>query len=115
MKPRIVSQLMLGICRRRPLAFALWLVGSLFAAHAAEFKPTSFLAQHCTECHDAQTKKGNLDLTALRPDFADAENFARWVKLHDRVQSGEMPPAKKPRPATSAGADRKSTRLNSSH
>ena len=104
MKPRIVSQLMLGICRRRPLAFALWLVGSLFAAHAAEFKPTSFLAQHCTECHDAQTKKGNLDLTSLKPDFTDPENFARWVKLYDRVQSGEMPPAKKPRPATSAVA-----------
>ena len=64
----------------------------------------SFFTKHCVECHDADTKKGNLDLTALRPDFADAENFARWVKLHDRVQSGEMPPAKKPRPATSAGA-----------
>ena len=42
--------------------------------------------------------KGGLDLTALKPDFADAENFARWVKVHDRIESGEMPPKKKPRP-----------------
>ncbi|MSU27710.1 MAG: DUF1587 domain-containing protein [Pedosphaera sp.] len=81
----------------------LFLCGVLWAdltatATAAEFKPASFFAQHCTECHDAETKKGNLDLTSLRPDFAEAENFARWVKVHDRIESGEMPPPKKARP-----------------
>ena len=81
----------------------LFLCGVLWAdltatATTAEFKPASFFAQHCTECHDAETKKGNLDLTSLRPDFAEAENFARWVKVHDRIESGEMPPPKKARP-----------------
>ncbi len=65
---------------------------------AAELPPKIFFAKHCAECHDAETKKGNLDLTSLKPDFADAENFARWVKVHDRIASGEMPPKKKARP-----------------
>ena len=46
-------------------------------ASAAEKSVEPFLAKHCVECHDAETKKGNLDLTSLQPDFADAENFAR--------------------------------------
>ena len=72
---------------------------SAFNGFAAEFLTKVFFTQHCTECHDTETKKGNLDLTALKPDFADAENFARWVKVHDRIESGEMPPKKKTRPS----------------
>ena len=76
------------------------LLGSLLPGTpgcAAELAP--FLARHCVECHDADTKKGNLDLTSLPSATAGAEAFARWVKVHDRIQSGEMPPKKKARPA----------------
>lgn len=69
----------------------------LFSSHASE--PAEFFESHCTSCHDAETHKGNLDLTGLKQDFANPENFARWVKVHDRIKSGEMPPKKKPRPA----------------
>jgi len=65
---------------------------------AVHGEPAAFFDKHCTSCHDAETKKGGLDLTSLKRDFADAENFARWVKVHDRIESGEMPPKKKPRP-----------------
>ena len=69
------------------------------SAQAASSAPLqSFFTKHCTECHDKDTQKGNLDLTALKPDLADVENFARWVKVHDRIESGEMPPKKKARP-----------------
>src|SRR6185436_12837852 len=61
-----------------------------------------FLEQYCTECHDAETKKGGLDLTALRFDLANPTNFSTWVLLHDRVKNGEMPPKKKPRPDAAA-------------
>jgi len=61
--------------------------------------PAAFFEQHCVKCHDAEVQKGNLDLTALKADYTNAENFARWVKIHDRIQSGEMPPKKEPRPA----------------
>ncbi len=60
--------------------------------------PAKFFEAHCTSCHDADAKKGGLDLTALKFDPTDAENFARWVKIHDRIAAGEMPPKNKPRP-----------------
>ncbi|MBY0231524.1 MAG: hypothetical protein K2W96_19740 [Gemmataceae bacterium] len=48
-----------------------------------------FLDKHCSGCHSAETRKGGLDLS--RP--LDA---ARWVRVHDRLAAGEMPPGKKP-------------------
>ncbi len=66
----------------------------------AELPPQThaFMEKHCVECHDAETKKGGLDLTALDADLNDAVKFRTWVAVHDRVRDGEMPPAKKPRP-----------------
>src|SRR6185436_4456625 len=63
-------------------------------------KNREFLEKHCFECHDAEVKKGGLDLTALKFDPANSTNFSAWVLIHDRVTKGEMPPKKKPRPAT---------------
>ena len=73
---------------------------SLLAVRLHAAAPAAFIEQHCTKCHDEDTKKGNLDLTALKPDYSDPEIFAKWVKVHDRIQSGDMPPKKeKKRPA----------------
>ena len=58
----------------------------------------AFLSATCFECHDADTKKGSLDLTSLAFAPDDANNVATWVKVHDKVRAGEMPPLKKPRP-----------------
>lgn len=60
--------------------------------------PNAFIEQHCADCHDATDKKGGLDLTALKADFTNAENFVRWVKVHDAIAGGGMPPKKKARP-----------------
>ncbi|HEV3027845.1 MAG TPA: DUF1587 domain-containing protein, partial [Planctomycetota bacterium] len=57
-----------------------------------------YLERYCVECHDSETKKGNFDLTALKVDYSNPENFARWVKVYDRLEAGEMPPKKKPAP-----------------
>ena len=59
----------------------------------------AFLEKHCIECHDAETKKGDLNLTALKLDLAQPLNFLDWARVHDRVKAGEMPPPKKARPA----------------
>ena len=72
------------------------------AAFAVEVPTKKLFAQHCTECHDADSKKGNLDLTSLQPESADAENFARWVKVHDRIAADDMPPLNRARPAAAA-------------
>lgn len=59
---------------------------------AAQLRP--FLDAHCMSCHDAEAKKGGLDLTAPI-DWAKADDRARWVRVHDRVAKGEMPPGKR--------------------
>ncbi len=79
----------------RPILASVLACAIFQSAHA---EPAAFFEKHCTECHDKDTQKGNLDLTSLKRDFADTENFARWVKVHDRIESGEMPPKKKARP-----------------
>ena len=72
-----------------------------------------FVEQYCVECHDADTKKGGLDLTALKFDPANSTNFSKWVLVHDRVGNGEMPPKKKPRPdSTEAEAFTRSLALS---
>ena len=74
------------------------LIGIQFTATADNLAARAFFEQHCIECHDADSQKGGLDLTALPGTFTASADFARAVKIHDRIQSGEMPPKKKPRP-----------------
>ncbi len=57
-----------------------------------------FFEQHCYDCHDADEKKGGLDLTSLALKLDERANFEMWVKVHDAIESGEMPPMKKARP-----------------
>ena len=71
---------------------------------AAELPPTvrDLISDRCADCHDAETKKGGLDLEGLSRDWRDGKTFSQWVKIHDRVASGEMPPKKKPQPEAGA-------------
>jgi len=62
--------------------------------HAAA--PAAFFEQHCYDCHDAETKKGDLDLTTLT---LDAQHLDLLIKVHDAVERGEMPPRNKKQPA----------------
>lgn len=58
-----------------------------------------FFKQHCYDCHDADTKKGGLDLDALTTELNKPEMTAKWVRLFDQVVNEEMPPKKKPQPS----------------
>lgn len=75
-----------------PLLVALLPIQALAA-------PQAFLERHCHDCHDADSKKGGLDLTSLG---LGPENTAVWIKIHDAVEQGEMPPKKKTRPEEAA-------------
>src|SRR5436190_10773497 len=59
----------------------------------------TFLTKHCHECHTGAKPKGGFSVDKLAPDFDDAANRERWLAALKRVQSGEMPPKAKPRPA----------------
>src|SRR5437762_2897658 len=61
----------------------------------------AFIDQNCVGCHNKQTASGGLNLAATPFQPSDASSLTFWVKLHDRVAAGEMPPkgAPQPRPA----------------
>lgn len=71
------------------LAFTAILALAL-PANAAPVR--GFLDAYCLDCHDSQSRKGNLDLSTLSTNLGDPAVFSKWVKVHDRVRSGEMPP-----------------------
>jgi mono/diheme cytochrome c family protein len=80
-------------------------LGTLFAAAAplgaqadGEKQVREFFAAHCTECHDAETKKKGLRLDNLAATFTDRVVRDRWAQIHDRIRLGEMPPKAHPQP-----------------
>ncbi|QDT52812.1 hypothetical protein Pan44_08250 [Caulifigura coniformis] len=67
--------------------------------HAAD--PTeAFLKTHCLECHQGDAPEGKLDLERLSRDITNREIERRWVRIHDRLSSGEMPPKDAAQPAS---------------
>lgn len=58
----------------------------------------AFVKKNCTSCHDGVDREGGLDLTTLPQGASGSEEFGIWIKVHDRVQSGEMPPKDGERP-----------------
>ncbi len=81
------------------LQFCLLMIASQ-SVIAADLHPNNrqFIERHCLECHDSEVKKGGLEFTALKFEPSNPTNFSRWVMAYDRVESGEMPPKKRPRP-----------------
>ncbi len=77
------------------LALITLITSPVVTLSAADLPEAAFFKNHCYECHDADVHKAGLDLTALKWNAQDADNQALWVKIHDRVRDGEMPPAKK--------------------
>lgn len=79
-----------------PTQLLLWLL--LVSPALGSDAPAEFLTAHCFNCHDSMTKEAGLDLSALEFNLSSDENFARWVKIYDRVTNGEMPPKDVERP-----------------
>ena len=72
---------------------AIMILGSaLLSSAALSREAPRAISESCLECHDKETAKGSLDLTALPFDLADHATRERWIRIHDRVEKGEMPP-----------------------
>ena len=86
--------------------WARWTAGIFFAValsaalHAAALPPAllDYTDKYCSSCHNDEYKKGRLDLTSLTLDLTATSDFSTWVKVHDRLGAGEMPPKEKKRP-----------------
>jgi hypothetical protein len=57
-----------------------------------------FLERHCQECHNGEKPKGDWRLDQLNLDFGAKANRERWLRVREKLESGEMPPQAKPRP-----------------
>ncbi len=84
----------------RLLSLCVLSASPLLAAVPSEV--STFLDQHCLECHDADVKKGGLDLASLDFDLKNADTLHHWVRIFDRVHAGEMPPKKSKAPEPGA-------------
>ncbi|HSU68414.1 MAG TPA: hypothetical protein VLJ39_16160, partial [Tepidisphaeraceae bacterium] len=45
----------------------------------------AFIQKNCAACHNSTAPAAHLDLIKLSWEPANPDNFATWVKVHDRV------------------------------
>jgi hypothetical protein len=59
----------------------------------------AMVKKHCVDCHSGDKPEAGLNLAALKFDTAEPRVFATWVRIHDQLASGEMPPADAEQPS----------------
>ncbi|MDQ6700412.1 MAG: DUF1587 domain-containing protein, partial [Acidobacteriota bacterium] len=55
----------------------------------------AFLDKNCTACHQGAKAPAGLDVRALSFDLNDPHAYGWWVRIHDAVEKGVMPPGGK--------------------
>lgn len=70
--------------------------GELPGAFAKEVRP--LIAAHCLDCHGPDVQEAGLRLDTLSTDLHDEQALASWIRVHDRLAKGEMPPKDVARP-----------------
>jgi len=75
-------------------------MGLIFPLHgiSAQEPFESFLEKHCNRCHGPEKVKGELRIDKLSRDFKSGADSHRWAEVIERVNAGDMPPKKEPRP-----------------
>ena len=59
----------------------------------------ALVKSHCVECHSGSKPEAGLNLKQLKFDLADRHAFATWVRVHDKLEAGEMPPPDEDQPS----------------
>jgi hypothetical protein len=82
------------------VAFALTMPGARGDDPATAFKAKvkPLIEAHCLDCHGPDVQRANLRLDTLSPNLHDERTAATWVRVHDKLVSGAMPPKKRERP-----------------
>ncbi|MCA9119344.1 MAG: DUF1592 domain-containing protein [Planctomycetaceae bacterium] len=78
------------------LTIAIWMAslsGPFAQASGLSPESRSFLKSHCHSCHQGTDAEAGLDFDVLSTELIDDATLAKWVRVFDRVHSGEMPPA----------------------
>jgi hypothetical protein len=58
----------------------------------------TFFERHCYSCHSGKTPEAGLDLAVLARDVSDPATLRQFVRIHDRIARGEMPPVESEQP-----------------
>jgi len=64
----------------------------LYSSLLGAEEPDVFIQRHCFECHSEDSAAAGLNLKTLKREFENPDVARRWVRVHDRIASGEMPP-----------------------
>ncbi len=80
----------------RPLLLLILLLSSVQMC-AAVSPPRAMVEQFCIECHDADTRKGEIDLESLLRDEIESHT-ATWEQVVKQMDGMQMPPAGKRQP-----------------
>ncbi len=54
-----------------------------------------FIQDQCIDCHSTDSPEGGFDLTSYANKEPTQQDLDIWIKIHDRVVAGEMPPKSK--------------------
>jgi mono/diheme cytochrome c family protein len=65
------------------------------AAKAIPPEVSAVFQRYCHDCHGSATPRAKLSLEALDREFTDS----RWVRVHDKLVAGEMPPKNRRQPS----------------
>src|SRR5436309_11495523 len=82
--------------------FALVVLATLRSAALRAEEPIPFdrvlplFQKHCYSCHGVAKGKGELRIDKLDRDFLKGNDGDRWRDVYDRLNFGDMPPAKAP-------------------
>ncbi len=77
------------------LAAAAWLCLSN-GVSAVDQPELALIKNYCLDCHDSDSQKGEVDLEAALGAKPLVKNMDLWRTVISRVESGDMPPKKKP-------------------
>jgi mono/diheme cytochrome c family protein len=84
------------ICAAPLLAVRSAIASAPAEAYTSLVKP--FFNAHCVECHGPKKSKGKITLHSLDGDLAAGQELARWEKILEMLESGEMPPEDEAQP-----------------
>ena len=90
---------------------AIFLTVGMTAAAPSVRKIEPFLSKYCVDCHNAETRKGGLNLQTLGREITD-KNAAHWRRVFDQLDRAGMPPANKKQPSPVERSEAVVTLLN---
>ena len=89
----------LGVLPQRPVNLRIPILALSAAATVAgasfDKDVWPLLDANCLDCHDADEKKGGLDLSGFTDEAAVLKDRAIWRSVYEKIESHQMPPPKR--------------------